>query len=140
MLLALFRWRILRRLMEVMRHMNPKTLSENKAAHTTAGNALVRIRASIPPWMRSNVGQKTKTHMNHKRGKVEYSSVYVDDKKDWFCGFELYCALEGKTQRIASVIYWDACGQFFVETFGSDVPLDILEELISETRERVKTE
>lgn len=77
--------------------------------------------------------------MNFKTGEVEYSSVYVDDKTDGFCGFELYRASEGKTQRIASVFYWDACGQFFVETFGSDVKLEILEELISETRERVKT-
>ena len=38
---------------------------------------------------------------------------------------------------LASVIFWDACGQFFVETFSTDVPLEILEALIAETRERV---
>ena len=91
----------------------------------------------MPPLI---VGQKTKTHMNRKSGDIQYSSVYVDDKTDGFCGFELHCASGGETQRVASVIFWDACGQFFIETFGSDVPLDILEELISETRERVKIE
>jgi hypothetical protein len=86
------------------------------------------------------VGQKRKTHMNRKWGEFQYSSVYVDDKTDGFCGFELLRASGGETLRVASVIFWDACGQFFVETFGFDVPLDILEELISETRERVKIE
>ena len=78
--------------------------------------------------------------MNRKWGEFQYSSVYVDDKKDGFCGFELYCASKGETRRVASVIFWDASGQFFVETFGSDVPLDILEALIEETREHYRIE
>jgi hypothetical protein len=78
--------------------------------------------------------------MNRLWGEFQYSSVYVDEKKDGFCGLELYCASKGENQRVASVIYWDACGQFFVETFGTEVPLDILEALIAETREQVRAE
>jgi hypothetical protein len=46
---------------------------------------------------------------------------------------------DGNSTHIARILFWDACGQFFVETLGSDVPLTILEELIEEARSTIKT-
>lgn len=38
-------------------------------------------------------------------------------------------------EKIARIVYWDACGTFFVEILnGFDVPLVILEELILESK------
>jgi hypothetical protein len=78
--------------------------------------------------------------MYRDQGHFKYASVYVEDNDDGFAGFELNRTENGETKRAASVIYWDATGQFYVETFDTDLPLDILEELIAETRSRVKTE
>jgi hypothetical protein len=38
---------------------------------------------------------------------------------------------------VAKIIYWDADGQFAVETMG-ELPLVVLEELITETRLMVR--
>lgn len=43
---------------------------------------------------------------------------------------------DGKQDRIATVLFWDATGQFFVQTFD-DVPLVVLESLIEEARSTV---
>ena len=37
----------------------------------------------------------------------------------------------------AEVIFWDAVGQYFVQTFDGDVPVEILEAVFAETKERV---
>ena len=76
--------------------------------------------------------------MNRNWGRFHYSSVFVEDTKDGFAGFELYCCTAENKKRVASVIFWDASGQFAVETFGTDVPLDIIEELIAEAKDRIK--
>lgn len=40
--------------------------------------------------------------------------------------------------RVARVVFWDACGQFYVETFQTDVPLDIFEEVIAEAKTAIR--
>ena len=76
--------------------------------------------------------------MNRNLGQAHYSTSYVEDKEAGCSGLELYKTIQGKRERVASVIFWDACGQFCVETFGTDVSLDIMEALIAETKERIK--
>jgi heme-degrading monooxygenase HmoA len=76
--------------------------------------------------------------MNRNYADSHYSTLQTQDRKQGFSGLELYRTRNGKTDRIAAVIFWDASGQFFVETFDSDVPLEILEDLIRETKEVVK--
>lgn len=77
--------------------------------------------------------------MNRQYGEYRYESLFVQDLKDGFAGLELYRQRRDDRERVASVIYWDACGQFFVETFGTDVPLTILEDLATEAKASVKT-
>ena len=77
--------------------------------------------------------------MNRTYGDSQYMSILVKDDKDGSTAVELHRTSSGKTVRIASVVFWDACGQFFVETFNSDVPLEILEELMAEAKEKIKT-
>jgi hypothetical protein len=52
---------------------------------------------------------------------------------------ELYRRVEGTESRVAQIIYWDAVGQFFVEKFNDELPLEILEELIAEAKQSIKT-
>jgi hypothetical protein len=71
--------------------------------------------------------------------KREYSdsffeSEYFEDNKDGCAGFVLYRTHAGKKEKVASVIYWDAMGSYYIDTFGKGIPLPIAEELIAETK------
>ncbi len=75
--------------------------------------------------------------MDQSIGHMRYTSRKVEDKLDGYAGYELWRSRDGQTAvRIASVLYWDALAGFYVETFGTDVPLKVLEELIAETKEQ----
>jgi hypothetical protein len=76
-------------------------------------------------------------YMDQSIGHMRYTSRKVEDKLDGYAGYELLRSRDGQAAvRIASVLYWDACPGFWIETFGTDVPLEILEELIAETKEQ----
>lgn len=52
---------------------------------------------------------------------------------------ELYADRDGEgTERVARVVFWDAYGDFFFETFGTDVPAIVAEQLIAEARSSIK--
>jgi hypothetical protein len=53
-------------------------------------------------------------------------------------GFELQRVQDGNTALVARILFWDATGQFWVETLGTDIPLTVMEELIAEAKENVK--
>jgi len=44
-----------------------------------------------------------------------------------------------KDDCVARIIFWDACGQFVLETFGAEIPLGIVEEFIAEAKAKIKT-
>jgi hypothetical protein len=71
-------------------------------------------------------------------GHLRYTSRKVKDNLDGYEGSELMQSRDGgEALRVASVLYWDAYPKFWVQTFGTDVPLEILEELIAETKEKM---
>jgi hypothetical protein len=74
--------------------------------------------------------------MKRTHGDAQYRSSFVEDHEKGFGGYELFRLLNGGEDRIATVLFWDATGQFFVETFG-DVPLVVLEALIEEARSTI---
>jgi hypothetical protein len=71
-------------------------------------------------------------------GRFEFESVYVEDRRDGWGGFDLF-RLDDKKERVARIVFWDAAGEFVLETFGGDVPLTIIEELIDEAKRKIKT-
>lgn len=77
--------------------------------------------------------------MDRDYGDAHYLSLFVEDRKRGMAGLELHRARAGRQDRVARILLWDASGQFSVETFNCEVPLDVLEELITEVRARVKT-
>lgn len=70
---------------------------------------------------------------------VEFSTSYIEDTREGFAGLELRRKTADNEECAARVLFWDASGQFFVETFNGDVPLVVLEEVIEEARQRVIT-
>lgn len=60
------------------------------------------------------------------------------DRTAGFTALRLHRETDGKTAVIAEVVFWDACGQYSLQTFNGDVPLDIIEPLILEAKETIK--
>jgi hypothetical protein len=77
--------------------------------------------------------------MNRKYGDSHYSSHRVEDRAEGYVGFDLMRLQNSKSDLVVRILFWDACGQFVVETLGTCVPLEILEELITEAKESIKT-
>jgi hypothetical protein len=76
--------------------------------------------------------------MNRKHGAATYTTRSVADRGSGSAGLELYRDVSGKTECAARLLFWDASGQFSLQTF-SEVPLDVVEQLIAETKETIKT-
>lgn len=76
--------------------------------------------------------------MDRQFADARFWTVYVEDKTDGFAGLRLHRERLGKATVAAEVIFWDAVGQYFVQTFNGDVPVEIIEAVIAEAKERVK--
>ena len=77
--------------------------------------------------------------MNRQFGDARFTSTMIEDVAEGYIGYDLVRIQHGKNNSIARILFWDASGQFSVETLGSDVPLGILEELIAEAKATIKT-
>ena len=78
--------------------------------------------------------------MDRRYGQSHYTSKRVIGIQEGYEGYELTQIEDGETRQVARVVFWDAGGRFYLETFDATVsiPLEILEELIAETKENVK--
>jgi hypothetical protein len=78
--------------------------------------------------------------MDEQFGEHHFKSRFVEDRKDGFSGLRLTRTLSrtGEQQDVAQVTYWDAAGQFYFETYATDVPVAIVRELIAEAEEIIK--
>ena len=68
---------------------------------------------------------------------MTYTTRVVQDQREGWIGLELYSESNYKKECAASVIFWDAQGQFTIQTFH-EVPLVIIEELIVESKQTIK--
>ena len=75
--------------------------------------------------------------MNTQFGRDRFWTSFVEDHKDGFAGVRLHREVDGQPSLAAEVLFWDAMGQFFVQTFDRDVPVSILESAIAEAKTRV---
>jgi hypothetical protein len=63
-----------------------------------------------------------------------YSTVKVSSVEGGYDGYELMRLADGVVRRVARILYIDATGHYWLETFETMIPLEILEELIEETK------
>ena len=77
--------------------------------------------------------------MRRVHGRLEFTSEYVEDRDDGWGGFDLYRLENDQKQRVARIVFWDAAGEFVLETFGGDVPLAVIESLIEEAKQNIRT-
>jgi hypothetical protein len=76
--------------------------------------------------------------MNRNHGAAKYTTSAVADREAGSAGVELYRETNGKKVCAARLLFWDASGQFALQTFN-EIPLDIVEELITEARQTITT-
>ncbi len=79
--------------------------------------------------------------MNRDYGEWHFTTSQVIDTTDGYSGIELHRKsriTQTDTLRVARILFWDACGQFFFETFNADIPVEIVEDLIAEAKATIK--
>ena len=76
--------------------------------------------------------------MKRDYSNAHYTTSSVNDGKQGYAALELHRTIKGDTKRVARIVFWDASGQFFVETFNADIPLEIIEDLIGEAKRTIK--
>ena len=77
--------------------------------------------------------------MNRNYAGTHYETRPVDvDKVEGRSTIELYRNRPNNIRLIAKITFWDAMGQFYLETWHGDIPLAIIEELIDEAKEKIK--
>lgn len=72
--------------------------------------------------------------MELEHGSERFSTRYVQNNAKECAGIEII--REGVA--VAAVTYWDAIGQFSVETIGGEIPLAVMEAAIQEARSKIK--
>ncbi len=77
--------------------------------------------------------------MNRQYSNAFYKTSSFSDSTKGCGGMELHQVLAHSTACVAKITFWDAAGQFYVETNGTELPLEIVEEFIAEVKASVKT-
>jgi len=72
--------------------------------------------------------------MDLVHGAVRYISRMKENDMEGWCAMELEARRQDSSSCAARVVFWDASGEFCVETFGAQVPLTVFELLIREAR------
>jgi hypothetical protein len=67
-----------------------------------------------------------------------YSTRLTFDNEEGWAAVELHVADTHGGARVARVVYWDAIGQHVLEATGDELPLEIVEELFREARDRIR--
>jgi len=76
--------------------------------------------------------------MNRQFGISLFTSSLISNADEGYIGLELTKTERAESKPAARILFWDACGQFVLETLGTDVPLEIIEDLIAEAKSKIK--
>ena len=77
--------------------------------------------------------------VDQQHGQWRYSTVFFESDADGCAGFDLIRTRDAKPERVGRVTYWDAVGHFTITTFGVEIPASVVEGLIAEAKERIRT-
>tara|TARA_R110002072_G_scaffold298744_1_gene473134 strand:- start:2450 stop:2686 length:237 start_codon:yes stop_codon:yes gene_type:complete len=76
--------------------------------------------------------------MDRPHAGAHYSTRLTFDDQDGWTAVELYMSDESEARRVARVVFWDAMGQFVLDATSAELPLEIVEELFSEARDKIR--
>lgn len=63
----------------------------------------------------------------------------TEDRKDGCVRLELLQSGQNKVDVVAYITFWDAAGQFYFKSDGTEFPMAILKSFIQEAEEAVRT-
>lgn len=69
-----------------------------------------------------------------------YSTDLASNHEEGWTALQLHRQGGGQGSVVAKIVFWDAEGQFVLETSSVELPLSIVEEFITEARTTIKTE
>jgi hypothetical protein len=75
--------------------------------------------------------------MKYRHADLEFESVLVSNHLEGYAGLELYRYAHDGRKLVAKLLFWDASGQFFIETIGGELPLELIESLTTEAKETI---
>jgi hypothetical protein len=75
--------------------------------------------------------------MNTTWAGKRYWTTAVQNNAEGYAGVRLHEESKGNQSIAADVTFWDASGQFYVQTMNREVPLEIIETLIAEAKAHV---
>jgi len=77
--------------------------------------------------------------MDRQHGIFRYTTRLVHDNQQGNAAVELHrTPMDGNTILVARVVFWDAYGDFFFETFGAQIPVEVANQLIAEAKSSIK--
>lgn len=76
--------------------------------------------------------------MDRRHGTAHFKTRVAQDKEEGWIAVELVRMAHEKMEPVARVVFWDADGQYALEMTSLELPLTIVEELISEARATIK--
>jgi len=69
---------------------------------------------------------------------AHFWTTTLQDNDQGYSGLRLHQKVGGKTTVAAEVLFWNASGMFYFRTVEGDLPVEIVERLITEPRDAVK--
>ena len=77
--------------------------------------------------------------MDRQHADLRYFTRTIDDPDSGVAGLQLFRETEDGIEFMASLMLWDAVGEFWFKPFTAAIPLEIVEALIAEAKAAVKT-
>lgn len=77
--------------------------------------------------------------MNKQHARDHFATRLTHDNEAGCAALELHKTTDGKSDMVARVVFWDASGQFYLEATTDELPLVIVEELIAEAKDQIRT-
>ena len=68
-----------------------------------------------------------------------YSTELTVNHEEGWAALRLHKQAGGQDSVVAKIIFWDAEGQFVLEPSSAELPLNVVEDFISEARATIKT-
>lgn len=75
--------------------------------------------------------------MDRVWAEYRYTTEFFEDVRAGCAGLKLRRAKGDVVEHVATVTYWDAMGQYVLEAQQTELPVNLVEDLIAETKAKV---
>ena len=76
--------------------------------------------------------------MEMQFGQDRYWTTFFENKTGGFGGYRLHRETDAESDVAAEVIFWDAAGNFTIQTFGRAIQVEVAQALIAEAQAKIQ--